>query len=237
MLDNHGTLEAVLAHAEQVEADYDDIAASVTALADCGDTTLVPRLHAGLEQFLDQENVYGRDLMAAVLAGIQGVAALPVLLRASARSLGDDQDSLQSEITELMDEDRSSARPAVLELVTSEAIELRRVGIWALDFVLEPEDIELLVEAAIDSDPEVRSMAIDLIPAPAGNEQVFALLVLALRDPDAQVRASAVSRLAHTGRADALAPLTTLITDPAPRVRSLVAYALERLGSADPPSL
>jgi hypothetical protein len=95
MIDSHGALEALVRHAMELEDGYDDIAPTVTALAACGDTALVPRLQEVLDRFLDQGNFYGRDLIAGVLAGIAGVAALPVLLRASARDLGDDQDGLQ----------------------------------------------------------------------------------------------------------------------------------------------
>jgi hypothetical protein len=110
VIDSRGALEAVVRHAVELEDDYDDIEPTVTALAACGDTTLVPRLHEVLDRFLDEENFYGRDPIAGVLAGIQGVAALPVLLRASARDLGDDQDSLQSEIIELLHADRAAGR-------------------------------------------------------------------------------------------------------------------------------
>jgi hypothetical protein len=101
----------------ELENDYADIASTVTALAVCGDATLVPRLCEVLDRFLDKENFYGRDLIAGVLAGIQGAAALPVLLRASVRDLGDDRDGLQSEIVELLHADREVGRrtPASLD--------------------------------------------------------------------------------------------------------------------------
>jgi hypothetical protein len=233
VIDSRGALEAVVRHAVEVEGDYDDIAPTVTALAACGDTTLVPRLHEVLDRFLDEENFYGRDLIAGVLSGIQGVAALPVLLRASACDLGDDQDSLQSEIIELLHADRTAGRRAVLEFATGGTPELRRVGLWALGFVVEARDVELLAAAATDVDPTVRSMAIGSIPDPAGDDHAFRVLILALRDPDEQVRVSAVSRLGYTGRADGVAPLVTLAADRAPRVRSMVAYALGRLRSAE----
>lgn len=137
MIDSRGALEAVVRHALELEDDYDEVAPIVTALAACGDTGLVPRLQEALDQFLDEENFYGRDLIAAVLAGIHGMAALPVLLRASARDLGDDQDSLRSEIIELMHADRAASRPVVRRFATATAPELRRVGRWALGFVAE----------------------------------------------------------------------------------------------------
>ncbi|MFG2053245.1 HEAT repeat domain-containing protein [Micromonospora sp. NPDC048930] len=156
MIDSHGALEAVVRHAVDLEDDYDEIAPTVRALATCGDTSLVPRLREALDRFLDEENFYGRDLIAAVLAGIQGVAALPVLLRASARDLGDDQDGLQTEVIELMHVDPAASRRVVREFATATAPELRRVGLWALGFVVEAQDVEPLAAAATDPDPMVR---------------------------------------------------------------------------------
>jgi hypothetical protein len=108
---NSDALEALLRHAALLDdGDYDDIAPVLGALAACGDTSLVPRLREALAGFLDDRNFYGRDLTAHVLAGIQGVAALPALLAASARDLGDDQDSLQAEIVGPLQEGREQAR-------------------------------------------------------------------------------------------------------------------------------
>jgi HEAT repeat protein len=233
VIDSRRALDAVLRHAVELEDDYDDIAPTVTALAACGDTSLVPRLQEVLDRFLDEENFYGRDLIASVLAGIEGVAALPVLLRASARDLGDDQDSLQTEIIELLHADRAASRCVVLEFTQSNTPELRRAGLWALGFVVEAQDVELLAAAATDADPKVRSIAIGSIPDPAGDDRAFGALILALRDLDEQVRVSAASRLGYTGRVGAIAPLVALTADWAPRVRSMVAYALGRLGSAE----
>ncbi|WP_089013692.1 HEAT repeat domain-containing protein [Micromonospora inositola] len=230
VIDSRGALEALVRHAVELEDDYEDIVATVTALSTCGDTTLVPALQETLDRFLDEGNFYGRDLIAGVLAGIEGVAGLPVLLRASARDLGDDQDSLQAEIIELLHADRAASRCLLLEFATGDTPELRREGLWALGFVVEAQDVELLAAAATDSDPKVRSMAIGSIPDPAGDERAFGAVVLALRDPDEQVRVAAASRLGYTGRADAVAPLVALAADRAPQVRSMVAYALGRLG-------
>lgn len=233
VIDSRGALQAIVRHAVDLEDDYEDVAPVVTALAACGDTSLVPQLQEALDRFLDEENFYGRDLIAAVLAGIQGVAALPVLLRASARDLGDDQDSLQAEIIELMHADRAASRRVVREFAAGDTPELRRVGLWALGFVVEAQDVELLAAAAADSDARVRSVAIGSIPDPAGDDFAFAVLGAALGDLDEQVRVSAVSRLGYTGRADAVAPLVALSADRSPRVRSMVAYALGRLGKGE----
>jgi HEAT repeat protein len=231
MIDRPGALEAVIRHAVELEDDYADIEPTITALAACGDTTLVPRLTEALDRFLDEENFYGRDLVAGILAGIQGAAALPALLRASARDLGDDQDSLSAEIVDLLYADKAASRLTAIEFAADEAPELRRAGLWALGFVAEAQDADLLAGAATDIDPEIRSIAIGSIMNPAADDRGFHVLVLALRDPEAQVRVSAVSRLGYTGRTEAVMPLVALAADQAPRVRSMVAYALGQLGS------
>ncbi|RKN26164.1 hypothetical protein D7044_30480 [Micromonospora musae] len=232
MIDSRGALEAVIRHAVELEDDYDDIAPTVSALATSGDITVVPQLVEALNRFLDEENFYGRDLIAGVLAGIDGVAALPVLLHASARDLGDDQDSLRAEIIELLHAHRAAGRRTVLECVTGDTPELRRVGLWALGFVAEAQDIELLTAASADSDSKVRSMAIGSLPDPATNDRAFEVLVTALGDVDEQVRVAAASSLsAATGRAEAVAPLAALADDQSVGVRTMAAYALGRIGS------
>jgi HEAT repeat protein len=233
MIDSGAALATVIRHAVELEDDYDDIEPVVAALTACGDVALVPRLHEALDQFLDQGNFYGRDLIAGILAGIQGPAALAVLLRASARDLGDDQDSLQTEIIELLRADPVTGRRTAFEFVNGDTPQLRLAGLWALGFVVDARDVELLAAAATDADATVRSTAIDSIPDPANNDQAFRVLVRALTDLNEQVRVSAVNRLGYTGRADAVAPLIALATDRAPRVRYMLAYALGRLRSPE----
>ncbi|MGQ5261938.1 HEAT repeat domain-containing protein [Micromonospora sp. ZYX-F-536] len=230
MFDSRGALQAVVRHAVELEDDYEDIASTLAALSACGDATLLPLLRDALDRFLDEENFYGRDLIAGVLAGIEGVAALPVLLIASACDLGDDQDSLQTEIIELLRADRAASRRVVRELATNDAPELRRVALWALEFVVDAHDVELLAAAMTDADAKVRSIAVGSIPDPANDDRAFRALVLALGDADEQVRAAAASRLGSTGRADALAPLVALAADRVSQVRSTAVCALGRLG-------
>ncbi|RSM53446.1 hypothetical protein DMB66_38905 [Actinoplanes sp. ATCC 53533] len=233
MIDNGGLLESVIEHAAQLdEVDYDDIAPSVAALTGSGDLGLVPLLSEALGRFLDEENFYGRDLIAGVLAGVAGIAALPVLLLAADRDLGDDQDGLQSEITAVLGADPVAGRELILELVRSDAPERRRVGLLALGLVVEAGDVGLLETAAGHPDPDVRLMAVEAVVDPAGDDRAFAVLVATSADPDEQVRMASISRLGASGRLEAAAPLARAITDPRYRVRARTAYALGRLGSA-----
>ncbi|HTJ37618.1 MAG TPA: HEAT repeat domain-containing protein [Dactylosporangium sp.] len=233
MIDTAAALDAVFRHATDLEDDYDDIAHTLTALAESGDAALVPRLETAMSYFLDEQNFYGRDLIAAVLAGIQGTAALPTLLHAAARDLNDDQDSLSVEIIELLEADPEAARPIAQSFATADAPALRRVGVWALGFVPGTDEVALLTTAAADPDAEIRSMAIAQLPDPAGDDDTFATIVAALRDFQEQVRVSAVSRLGFTARPDAVAPVVSVTTDLSPHVRSMAAYALGRLRSPE----
>lgn len=103
-----------------------------------GDRALVPRLTAELQKFLDAEDFYGRDVVADVLAGLVGIEALPLLIAASARDLGDDQDLLQSTIIELISMDNARARAILEKFSASELLSVRNTAAWALEF-LDPK--------------------------------------------------------------------------------------------------
>ncbi|XVU29643.1 HEAT repeat domain-containing protein [Actinoplanes sp. CA-054009] len=218
MTDNVRRLESVIEHASQDETDYEDIAAAVEALTASGDAALVPRLHEALDRFLDEENFYGRDLIASVLAGVAGVAALPVLLLAADRDLGDDQDSLRADIAGLMGEDPVAVRKAILELIDSDVPERRRVGLLASGSV---GDAGILEQAARHPDADVRLVAVEEIPA---------LPISAIDDPDEDVCLAAIGRLGASGHPGAVDALTGRVIDGRPRVRARIAYALGRLG-------
>ncbi|GIJ44017.1 hypothetical protein Val02_09030 [Virgisporangium aliadipatigenens] len=224
-------LESVIEHgAQQGALDYEEIAPTVEALVDSGDLTLVPRLHEALERFLDDGNFYGRDIIAGLLAGIAGVAALPALLLAADRDLGDDQDGLQSDIDGLLAEDPAAARRIVLDLVRADAPHRRRVGLLALGAVAEPGDAALLAEAAGHTDPEIRLMAVETVVDPARDDRAFGIVRAALHDADEHVATAAINRLAATGRPAAVAALAAATTHDDPRMRARTAYALGRLG-------
>jgi hypothetical protein len=146
--DNRAELETVLRHIAWLDGEDADIAETIEALAACGDTTLVPALNEALERFLDEGNFYGRDVIAQILAGIEWEAALPTLLRAAARDLGDDQDTLCSVITDLLDGDPMLCRPVVLALADEQPPAQRKIALWALGHVVEVADLERLAAAA-----------------------------------------------------------------------------------------
>jgi hypothetical protein len=97
----------------------------VDEIAASGDTSLLPRLTAELRRFLDTGDFYGRDVIADTLAGLGGIDVLPLLIEASARDLGDDQDTLQSTVLELMWTDKRRAGAILDELETEGRPDLR----------------------------------------------------------------------------------------------------------------
>ncbi|GAA2102776.1 hypothetical protein GCM10009780_53410 [Actinomadura alba] len=103
-----------------------------------GDGALVPHLTTELQKFLNEEDFYGRDVVADALAGLAGIEALPLLIAASARDLGDDQDTLQSTILELISTDNTRARAILENLSADNSPSVRKTAAWALEF-LEPD--------------------------------------------------------------------------------------------------
>ncbi|GAA2420089.1 hypothetical protein GCM10010191_34100 [Actinomadura vinacea] len=142
------------------DTDLERIRGLVGMLVRSTDRTLVPDLERELERCVDSGDDIGRDAIGEVLAGIAGLGALPALLRASARDLGDDQDWFQTIICEdLLRADPEGARPAVLELLDATDPALRATAFWALDHVLTDDDLPRILAAADDPDPTVRETA------------------------------------------------------------------------------
>jgi hypothetical protein len=110
-------LEQFLRGVDDLDLDSYDWQGTLRELASSDDQRLIPRLHEALERFMDEGNFFGRDVTGEILAGIAGPAVLNDLLRASARDLGDDQDSFAAVITDLMGQDPAAARAAILPLV------------------------------------------------------------------------------------------------------------------------
>ncbi|MFI2452478.1 hypothetical protein [Streptomyces sp. NPDC019539] len=108
------------------------------AVAASGDRALLPRLEAALARFIDEGNFYAREMLGGVIASLGGTVTLPLLLRASAVDLGDDQDGLATEIVALVQSDPDGAR-ALLEPLTkdTDAVVAERAA-WALRFLPGP---------------------------------------------------------------------------------------------------
>lgn len=212
------------------DLDFDQIEERVVGVVGASDESLQPVLEGHLGNFVDAGDWYARDVIARVLHETCGVEALPALLMAMARDLGDDQDSLAGMVVESFHADRDAARSAAVECAESVDRELRRVGVWALGFVGTQRDQALVVEAAADADPRVRSTALGSIRRTADSDpEVAEVLRAGTRDADPQVRVSAIDKLGWHRAASLIPLITACAGDPEPRVRTFVAHALGRI--------
>ncbi|MEV6601297.1 HEAT repeat domain-containing protein [Actinoplanes sp. NPDC051346] len=248
MIDNRAVLANLVRFLDASDDDVEmDLGTTIDTLRSCGDTTLVPELHRLLERFLDEDDDFGRDVIATILAAIAGTAVLPTLLRAATREAHDDQENLYSEIASLLCADEEAGRRTATAYATSEAVAERRTGLRALACLPGAPAVPLLTVALSDADPEVRSLAVAklcdtwhqtrAIPyrpiAAPGHAEAYAALEQALRNPFEDVRAAAVGFLGDRGDGDAVGELAAHVDDPTPRIRSAIAYALGQLGGAE----
>ncbi|MFE6101970.1 hypothetical protein ACFVQ4_18620 [Streptomyces laurentii] len=127
-------LTRLIAMLDDLDADVDetiDLADEITA---SGDTGLLPRLEDALGRTIADRNAYGRELLGGVLAGLGGTDRLPVLVRASAVDLGDDQDGLAAEIVDLVQADPKTARRLLQPLTEDDDLTVANRAEWALRF-------------------------------------------------------------------------------------------------------
>lgn len=127
------TVEDLLSCIDDPDGDSTRALVLVREIGDSNDTTLMPRLQAELEHFVDQGHFYGRDIIAQAMAELAGVDALPALITASARDIGDDQDTLQAVILDLITIDPGRARSLLQQMAPAPAA-LRETLSWALEF-------------------------------------------------------------------------------------------------------
>jgi hypothetical protein len=113
---------------------------AAVALAASGDRSALPDLYELLARYLDGGDFFGRDMVAVAIAGIAGVESLPVLLRAAARDLGDDQDGLSAEIWGAMSAAPCRAREIIGQLGASPDARLRAKAFWAAQFLPDAAD-------------------------------------------------------------------------------------------------
>jgi hypothetical protein len=127
-------LTRLIAMLDDLDADVDetiDLADEITA---SGDTGLLPRLEDALGRTIADRNAYGRELLGGVIAGLGGTDRLPVLVRASAVDLGDDQDGLAAEIVDLVQADPKTARRLLQPLTEDDDLTVANRAEWALRF-------------------------------------------------------------------------------------------------------
>ncbi|MEU6975327.1 hypothetical protein [Streptomyces sp. NPDC046371] len=120
---------------DDLEADVDETIDLADAIAASGDLGLLPRLESELDRALADRNAYARELLGGVIAALGGADRLPVLIRASAVDLGDDQDGLAAEIVDLVQADPDTARKLLQPLTEDDDLTVANRADWALRFV------------------------------------------------------------------------------------------------------
>ncbi|WP_433605733.1 HEAT repeat domain-containing protein [Dactylosporangium sp. CA-139114] len=126
---------------------------------------------------------YGRDLMVYILAGLRGVAAFPLLLRAFARPWrSDDRDNFCAWPADIMETDPAACRPTMRSFIASGHRDLRSAGLWALGYVIQPSDVELLRQALAAPDPKIRRDALVALNSLKGDRRACELVLPAVND-------------------------------------------------------
>ncbi|MFD5322429.1 hypothetical protein [Streptomyces sp. NPDC127092] len=120
---------------DDLEADVDETIDLADEIAATGDRGLLPRLEAELDRAVADRNSYARELLGGVVAALGGTERLPVLVRASAVDLGDDQDGLAAEIVDLVQADPGTAQRLLRPLTEDDDLAVANRADWALRFV------------------------------------------------------------------------------------------------------
>ncbi|MFI2713567.1 HEAT repeat domain-containing protein [Micromonospora sp. NPDC018662] len=201
-------------------------------LAASGDPATAASARTELERYVRERNRYGRDLMAHLLARLSGADVLPRLLRLFADALRDDDDDDGEQLAMALGlatrADPPACRAVLLPLLDNGDPHLRRAALQTLGHVFEASDLERLRAATSDPDPEIRRTALGALPAVHLDPQAYALVVTALRDPDAWVRDHAVLLLAWSAPPAVVDHLVELTSDPAWQVRTVLGEAIGR---------
>lgn len=198
---------------------------------------LIPYVEAHLATAVEAGSWYARHVLARILAETAGRTSMAALLRAYARHMGDDQDSLATTLYVFAQQDPPAARDILLPSAEDGDQDLRRAAIWLLGFVPEPADLTLLAHAAQDSDERIRSAVVGTLGSHGTSPAAIDLLLNLLDDPSAQVRVCALSSLGFLQEPRTLQKIRLLANDDDPQVRAWVAIALGRFPVPEPTDL
>ncbi|WP_282695882.1 hypothetical protein [Streptomyces sp. CC208A] len=129
------SMTRLLAMLDDLDADVDATIDLADEIAASGDRALLPRLESELDRAVAERNGYARELLGGVIAALGGPTTLPVLVRASAVDLGDDQDGLAAEIVDLVQSDPKTAERVLRPLTEAEDLTVANRADWALRFL------------------------------------------------------------------------------------------------------
>ena len=219
--------------------DTDNIDRSVEArdlLAAEVEIDWMPRLHQILETPGD---FYIRESVAPAVIRLEGMTALPRLIVALRLGFaeGHDCDSLQADVTNLIESDPTAAIQVLLPMATSSDPKDRSDAAGLLGFVHANVHPDIFLRLAKDDFPEVRRAACGSLGSLKGHESAFQMLISSLDDTDENVRISAISSLGSLGDVRALPLLERIVPSSSENLRLILAHAISSLkhGSGDSP--
>lgn len=221
---------------DQIVADLHNSAEVERAVAACAaldkgaDESRLPQLYQLLTEGKD---FFIREAAAAPISRLEGLRALPCLLRA--RELGvaenHDNDGLDSIIMDLVSYHSEEAVPMLLAMSSSPSAACRADAAWLLGFCANAASPEPLVKLAQDNNSSVRSVAIASLASFGNRDEALNALLNALQDNDEQVRIEAASALGYYGDRQAKTALRGSLFDSSDQVRSVAKHALRQLRS------
>lgn len=94
--------------------------------------------------------------------------------------------------------------------------------------IVDKDSVVLLFQYLVNATPAMKSALFELLGV-SKNQQVLDRLLIALKDPNAEIREGVVLGLMHLGNLQAIEPLRELLDDPSKNVRGSVNVALRVL--------
>jgi hypothetical protein len=215
-------------HAIQTHDDVDRAVSAAMRLAELDDPSRLPDLKA----LVESADFFILEAIGQPIANLEGLKALPILLRALDRGheQGHDCDTLAVVIVDLVALHSQDAAPVLLEMLRSEEDRTRANAAWLMGFAASGvADPHPLLQALEDPNPDVRGAAVGSLVSFNSQLDVFDALARMLHDPDESVRVDAASSLGYLGDPRAIPLLKAARNDPAQRVREFASYSLEQL--------
>lgn len=207
----------------------------VRELVASGDRSVVEPAREAFELYSAAQNWLGRDLMALILAGLDGAASFPLLLDGYVHALRHegmhDLDTMNQALYKAAQADRASARVVILPKLTGPDQPTRCAALHALGYVFERSDLALLRTGLADPDTWVRFTALGALPTVKDDPEVYQIVVTALHDPDGWVQREAVILLAWSSPPSVVDHLVAMLSEPHfhRHARSAVGEALGRM--------
>jgi HEAT repeat protein len=210
--------------------DVDDVEKMVRAVERLEELSTRAHLPA-LNLLMDHDSFFVREAAAVPIARLEGLEALPRLLRARWRGEreGHDNDNLVHVITCLVEDEGDRVGPVLLRMFASSSEADRADAAWLAGFAYPHVPLDAMLDLLNDKSSRVRGGAVGSIATYKGDDRAYHAMLQCLADPDEQVRVDAASSLGYYGNPAAIASLEAALADPSPRVRDFARWAIDKL--------